>query len=238
MKVHLTRVAGALPLAAVALLVACGGDPKPVETPPAPTDAPSAAPTAPPPAPTETPAASAAPSADAAPSGSPSAAPAPKPSSGRPAVLKSDPQEITDTFGSSPGAKIIIGSGNAAGTFKIPENALRTGTVITVKIDAKAKATGVPIGKIFHITAFIPPAQQPSNIVTEGPPFELILPAGNKKDANLAIGTVVTDDAGKEKITWQIIAPKRIDDVAGLAYYDLNGFSDTLLHVTTKPVSK
>ncbi len=230
------RLARALPLAALSLLAACGADVKPVETPPVATDAPSAAASvAATPPPPET--ASAAPSAAPAPSGSADAKPEPKPSSGRPAVLKSDASEVTDTFGSSPGAKIIIGSGAAAGTLKIPENALRTGTVITVKLDAKAKPTGIPIGKLFRITAFVPPANAPSNIVTDGPNFELILPAGNKKDANLAIGTVVTDDAGKEKITWQIIAPKRIDDAAGLAYYELTGFSDTLLHVTAKPVT-
>ncbi|MFO0757989.1 MAG: hypothetical protein U0359_15945 [Byssovorax sp.] len=229
-------LAGLLSLSALVALAACGGDPKPAETPPTPTETPTAAPTAAAPAPTDAPVASAAPTA--APSATADAKAPPKPSSGRPAVLKSDPQEVTDTYGSSPGAKIIIGSGNAAGTFKIPENALRTGTVITVKLDAKAKSTGVPIGKIFHITAFVPPANAPSNIESEGPPFEVILPAGNKKDANLAIGTVVTDDAGKEKITWKIIAPKRIDDAAGLAYYEITGFSDTLLHVTTKPPTK
>lgn len=229
------RLARALSLAAFSLLAACGADVKPVETPPAATDAPTAAASV---AATPPPVETAAPSATPAASGSADAKPpAPKPSSGRPAVLKSDANEITDTFGSSPGAKIIIGSGAAAGTFKIPENALHTGTVITVKIDPKAKSTGVPIGKIFHVTAFIPPANAPSNIVTDGPNFELILPAGTKKDANLAIGTVVTDDAGKEKITWQIIAPKRIDDAAGLAYFELTGFSDTLLHVTAKPVT-
>jgi hypothetical protein len=233
MTMFSTRLARsrALPLCAIALVAACGGDPKPVDAPVTPTATPSAVPSTPPPAASEVP--SAAPTA--APSGSADANAPPKPSSGRPAVLKSDSAEVTDTYGSSPGAKIIVGPGNAAATLKIPENALRTGTVITVKVDAKAKSTGVPIGKVFHITAFVPPANMPSNILTEGPPFELIMPAGTKKDANLAIGTIEVDDKGTEKIKWQIIAPKRIDDAAGLAYFDLNGFSDTILHVTAKP---
>jgi hypothetical protein len=223
---------------ALVLLAACGGEPAPV-APPAPTDAPTALP-----APTTSASAEAAPPAPSAtpsakPSGSAAAdmPPAPKPSSGRPAVLMSDSAELTGTFGSSPGAKLELGDKDKT-TLKIPENALAKGTVITFKIDAKGKANGAPIGKILHLIPVVPPAQEPSTITSEGPPFELQMPAGNKKDANLAVGTIAVDDKGREKITWKVYAPKRIDDVAGIAYFELPTISESFIHVTTKAPTK
>ena len=59
-------------------------------------------------------------------------------------------------------------------------------------------------------------------------------PARNKKDANLAIGKIVTDDKGREKIEWTIVAPVKIDDVAGTAHFELKSLPNAFLHVTTK----
>jgi hypothetical protein len=219
---------------ALVLLAACGGEPAPV-APPAPTDAPAATP-----APTATATAEATPPApSAAPSGSAAAdmPPAPKPSSGRPAVMMSDSAELSGTFGSSPGAKLELGDKDKM-TLKIPENALSKGTVITFKIDAKGKANGAPLGKILHLIPVIPPAQEPSTITSEGPAFELQMPAGNKKDANLAVGAISVDDKGREKITWKVYAPKRIDDVAGIAYFELPTITESFIHVTTKAPTK
>ncbi len=221
-------------LSALVLLAACGGEPAPV-APPAPTDAPAATP-----APTTSASAEATPpSASAAPSGSAATdmPAAPKPSSGRPAVLMSDSAELTGTFGSSPGAKLELGDKDKA-TLKIPENALAKGTVITFKIDAKGKANGAPIGKILHLIPVVPPAQEPATITSEGPPFELQMPAGSKKDANLAVGAISVDDKGREKITWKVYAPKRIDDVAGIAYFELPTITESFIHVTTKAPTK
>src|SRR5689334_12135084 len=97
-------------------LAACGGDPPPpAEAPPAPTPAPA-------PAPEPAPSSSAAP----APSGS-AAAEAPKSTgSGRPPILKTSESEITDTFGSSPAARLELGDKEIA-TLRIPENALSGG---------------------------------------------------------------------------------------------------------------
>lgn len=224
-----SRGAVVLPFAALALLVGCGGDPKPAPQPPVATDAPAVQP--PPAAPsgsavaeTPTPAASGSAKADA---------PPPRQSSGLPAVIKEDPKEITDSFGSRPG-KIVIGD-KEFGTFKIPENALGQGTNITFKLDPKGKANGAPIGKIYRLISVIPPADAPTPVTTNGPPFELSLPAGNKKDANLAIGKTETDDKGHEKLKWTVIAPKRIDDATGIAYFELTELSDYFLHITTKP---
>jgi hypothetical protein len=223
---------------ALVLLAACGGEPAPV-TPPAPTEAPAVVP-----APTASATAEATPPA---PSAAPSAAPsgsaavntpaAPKPSSGRPAVLMSDSAELTGTFGSSPGAKLELGDKDKM-TLKIPENALGRGTVITFKIDAKGKANGGLIGKILHLTAFVPPGTEPATVTSEGPPFELQMPAGTKKDANLAVGAITTDDKGREKITWKVFSPKRIDDAAGIAYFELPTLTESFLHVTTKAPTK
>jgi hypothetical protein len=152
--------------------------------------------------------------------------------SGRIPVLKSDPQEITDTFGTPP-AKLEIGEGPRA-TLKIPEDALSTGVNLTFKIDAKGKANGAPVGKVYRITAIIPPAATPSKIDSSGPSFELALPAGDKKNANLAIGEITTDDKGKQKIVWTVIAPVKIDDATATAHFELKSLPDGYFHVTTK----
>ncbi len=232
MKTLATRAP--LGLCALVLLAACGGEPAPV-VPPAATGAPTAMP-----APTPSASADATPPAPtAAPSGSAAAdmPPVPKASSGRPAVLMSDSAELSGTFGSSPGAKLELGDKDKM-TLKIPENALAKGTVITFKIDAKGKANGAPLGKILHLTAFVPPGTEPTTVTSEGPPFELQMPAGTKKDANLAVGTISTDDKGRDKITWKVFAPKRIDDVAGIAYFELPVLTESFIHVTTKAPTK
>jgi hypothetical protein len=210
---------------AAAMLLACSGDPPPAVTPP---PQPTVAP-----APTVDPA----PTADPAPTVDPSAeadAGPPKPtSSGRPPVLRSSDTEITDTFGSSPAAKLEIGEDEKA-VLKIPENALERGYNITFKLDPKGKATGVAIGKIYHTMVQVAGQPDYSKVVTAGEPFQLQMPAGNKKDANLAIGEILVDERGKEKITWSVIAPTKIDDVSGTAYFDLTFLGDAYIHITTK----
>ena len=77
----------------------------------------------------------------------------------------------------------------------------------------------------------VPPSSTPEQIESYGPPFVLELPAGGKKDANLAIGA--EDDKGTVK--WTIVAPKRIDDARGMAVFHLDTLPSGFLHVTTKP---
>jgi hypothetical protein len=144
-------------------------------------------------------------------------------------VLKSDAKEITDTFGSPP-AKLELGDKEIA-TLRLPEGALSKGTVITFKIDPRGKTTGGQIGKIYSLQAVVPPSTSPDQVPTSGPPFELELPAGSKKDANLAIG--IEDDKGK--IKWTIVAPKRIDDARNMAVFQLDTLPSAFLHVTSKP---
>lgn len=220
-------------LSAFALfLAACGNDPAPA-APPQPTETPSAAP-APEaaPKPTQAPTAEPAPTASAKASAAPEAPPKPT-SSGRPAVMKSDPSEITDTFGSSPASKLELGDKDPA-TLRLPEGGLHTGTVITFKIDTRGKSTGGQVGKIYRINAVIPPGSTPEAIPTGGPPFVLEMPAGTRKDANLAIG--VEDGA---KVKWTIVAPKRIDDARNVAIFELDTLPSAWLHVTTKaPTAK
>lgn len=210
---------------AAAMLLACSGDPPPpVVPPPQPTVAP--APTVDP-APTADPAPTVDPSADA------DAGP-PKPTlSGRPPVLRSSDSEITDTFGSNPAAKLEIGE-NEKAILKIPENALERGYNITFKIEPKGKSTGVAIGKIYRTMAQVAGQADYGRVVTAGEPFQLQMPAGNKKDANLAIGEILVDERGKEKITWTVVAPTKIDDVSGTAYFDLSFLGDAYIHITTK----
>jgi hypothetical protein len=204
-------------------LAACAGPPPP----PAPT--PAATPKeAPPPPPAEP---------EAAPSGTAQAGKPPEApkSSGRIPVLKSDPEEITDSFGSPP-AKLEIGDAQKA-TLRIPEEALSSAVNITFKIDKKGKSNGPPIGKIYRITPIIPPASEPTKIETAGPSFELAFPAGDRKDANLAIGELGTDDKGRPKIVWTVIAPVKIDDATATAHFEMKTLSDAYLHITTKPAT-
>jgi hypothetical protein len=215
-------------LPAFAIVLAACGEPTPAAPPPQPTDSASAAPAPPPPpAPAPSATASASASADAA-------KPPPKQSSGRPMVMKSDPTEITDTFGSTPGAKLELGDKDIA-TLRIPEFALRTATNITFRLAPHGgKATGGQVGKVYEILAVIPPSPTPLALESEGPPFVLELPAGSKKDANLAVAT--EDDKGKLK--WTIVAPKRIDDARNVAVFELTTLPGSFLHVTTKAAGK
>ncbi len=174
------------------ILAACGNEPS-AATPPQPTETPSAAPApaAAPRAPTAAPTASASAKASAAP------APPKAEGSGRPAVLKSDPSEITDTFGSSPASKLELGDKDIA-TLRLPEGGLHTGTVVTFKIDKSGKSNGGLLGRIYQIKSIIPPSSTPEQIDSNGPPFILELPVGSKKDANLAIG--VEDDKRQAQV--------------------------------------
>jgi len=148
-------------------------------------------------------------------------------------VIKSDPSEITDTFGSPP-SKLELGEGKDIAILRLPEGALGTGTNITFKIDRNGKASGGLIGKIYRIMAMVPPSSTPASFASNGPPFVIELPVGAKKDANLAIG--VEDDKGK--IKWTIVAPTRTDDSRNMAIFELATLPSGWLHVTTKPATK
>ena len=202
-------------------LAACANEPT-AATAPQPTETPSATP--PPPEPAAT--ASAKASASAA-----AEAPKPSQSSGRPMVLKSDPSEISDTFGSSPGAKLELGDKDVA-TLRLPEGALpSTTTVITFKIEKGARSAGALVGLVYSLRAVQPPNQTPTQVESNGPPFVLELPLGNRKEASLAIG--VEDDKGWVK--WATVAAKRIDDSRKVGIFELATLPSGLVHVTTLP---
>jgi hypothetical protein len=171
----------------------------------------------------------------AMPSGSASAAPsaAPKVSSGRPAVLKSDPAEITDTFGTTPGAKLQVGEG-APTILVIPEGSLDQGYNISFKVDPKGKTGGPAIGKIFRIEVTVAGENNPATAQSAGPPFLIQLPLGDRKDINLAYGEIGKDDKGGEKITWKVYAPKKTDTATKLASFELATIGFAYIHGTTK----
>lgn len=212
----------------LSVIVACGSDPAPPAQPPPPP--PPAAKAEPAPEPEPEPESTGAPDA-----GADAAAQASAPqSSGRTPLFKSDDESITDTFGSSPAAKLELGDDTGRAVLRIPENALSQGINLTFKIDKKGKTLGPPVGKIYRITAIVPPGNDPQKIESVGPAFELAMPAGDKKDANLAIGEIVTDEKGKQKLQWTIVAPTRIDDATGVAHFELKALPDSFLHITTK----
>ena len=158
--------------------------------------------------------------------------------SGRPAVLKQDSAEVTDTFGSSPPGTITIGDKDP-GVLVIPEFALDRGHNITFKLDPKGKSYGAPVGKIFHVMAQVGGSPNYTTVASVGPAFQLQFAAGTKKEANLAIGSIAQDEkTARETVTWKVIAPKRIDDATGTAYFELTELPDAYLHVTTRPVGE
>jgi hypothetical protein len=217
---HLRPSAPWLPICGL-LLAACG-EPASPTPPPQPTDTPTVAP-APPPPPTSAPTASASAAASAA------APPPRRGGSGAIAVLKSDPSEITDTFGSGP-AKLELGDKDIA-TLRIPEGALTHATNVSFKLDAHGKSLGAPTGKIYALLVTIPPSGSGEQIESNGPPFVLELPAGGKKSANLAVGA---EDANG-KLKWTVVAPKSIDDARNVAIFELSTLPSGWIHVTTKP---
>jgi hypothetical protein len=207
--------------------IGCGNEPA-AATPPQPSETPSAA-KAPEPEPTA--AASAAPSASA--SAKAAAEPPKQQGSGRPAVQKHDDSEITDTFGSTPASKLELGDKDFA-TLRLPEGALRTGTLITFKLSkGGGKTAGAQVGKVYEIKCVIPPSANGEQIESNGPPFVLEMPAGAKKDASLAIG--VEDDKGKVK--WTIVASKSFDDGRKVAIFELPTLPSGFIHLTTKAAS-
>jgi hypothetical protein len=222
-------------LAALFLAAACGGPPAPPATPkpappvvlpepePAPAAPPaSAEPAAEPPAPAAT---------DTQPVDT---ARAP---SGRPPVIRTSEEEITDTFGSTPAAKLELGDDKARAVLRIPEYAFDRGVNVTFKLDKKAKNTGGLIGRIYHTLTQVAGASEFRAVTSLGPPFQLEMPAGNKKNANLAIGEILVGENDREKITWHIVAPSKIDDVSGIVYFELPTLGDYYLHVTSKAIT-
>lgn len=148
-------------------------------------------------------------------------------------MLKSDPAEISDTFGNSPGAKLELGDKDIA-TLRIPEFAMPKTANITFKIDARGgKSGGAQVGKIYHLAVNFPPSAALERVESAGDPFVLELPTANKKNVNLAIG--VEDD--KAKVKWTIVAPKRIDESRNVAVFELTTLASGWMHVTTKPVA-
>jgi hypothetical protein len=201
---------------------ACGSEPPPPPAPPTPPAPVAEAPAAPP-------------SAEPAPSAAPSAEADTKPkSSGRPPVIFSNATELTETFGSSPGAKVEIGADKDRAIFRIPENALHVSHNIGFRVDPKGKSGGGQVGKIYHVIPNIPPS--PTPVVIESPdiPFTIGLANGGRKDLNLAVGRIGQDDKGREKIVWTIYAAKTPDDGAGLTLFEVPSLGDEYVHLTSK----
>ncbi|MDI3284961.1 hypothetical protein [Polyangium sp. 15x6] len=228
-KLLRTSILG-LPALALAFAAACGGEPTP---PPAnPEPPPAATPT---PAPTETP--TAAPETPPQPTATASAEAPPPPKSveERPPVLMSSDKELQSIFTTSPGAKLELGDDSGRAVFRLREGSLGSPHIITFKIDPKGKSTGVPIGKIYRLLVQIENSPDLPTLETLDKPFEFSFPAGNKKDANLAIGEVKVDDKGREKITWTVYAPEKIDDATGTAFFKIKAIGNYFMHVTAKP---
>ena len=143
--------------------------------------------------------------------------------------------ELTETFGSSPGAKVEIGGDKERAVFRIPENSLHVSHNIGFKLDTKGKSAGGQVGKIYHVIPNIPPSPTPVTIDSPDIPFVIGLSNGGKKDLNLAVGKITQDDKGREKIVWTVYAAKTPDDGAGLSIFEVPFLSDEYVHLTSKP---
>jgi len=216
-----------VPALAMIVAAACGGEQTPPpakpEPPPPPTATaePTAEPEPPPPEPTA--------------SASAEAPPAPTSDVERPPVLMSSESELQSMFTTSPGAKLELGDDSGRAVFRIREGSLPSAHIITFKIEKKGKSTGVPVGKIYRLLVQIEGSASTPTVESQDKPYEFTFPAGNKKDANLAIGEVTTDDKGREKITWTVYAPEKIDDAMGTAFFKIKAIGNYFMHITTKP---
>ncbi|MBL8742789.1 MAG: hypothetical protein JNK04_16890 [Myxococcales bacterium] len=153
------------------------------------------------------------------------------PPSGRPPLLVEKTDKITDTFGATPAAKLVLK--NEGGWFRIPEHALNEGILVTFMIDKKApkKAKG-GAGSIYRLNAQVPPAEESRTITSRGPAFELRLPTAKVASPNLAVGEAGKDDKGKDTIVWKVIAPKKTEE--GFATFELTAFTNPILQITNE----
>jgi len=152
------------------------------------------------------------------------------PPSGRPPLVLEKTDKITDTFGATPAAKLVLKS--EGGWFRIPEHALTDGVLITFMLDKKpAKKAKGGVGSVYRLNAQVPPAEESRTTTSRGPAFELRLPTVKVASPNLAIGEVKKDDKGKETIVWKVIAPKKTEE--GFATFEISEFTNPLLQVTS-----
>jgi hypothetical protein len=218
----------ALPLAAT--LGACAAEPAPVT--PEPPVVPTAAETA---APTAEPAATAEPSAEAAASADPGAAPTRKPS-GRPATnFDSATGEIAQTCGSTPATvlRLQIKESPEPMALVVTEWALPTGYNITWKLQPKAPSGQKPqFGPMFQTIVQEAGEAAPIRVGSEGPPFEFRVPLFGKETLNLAVGEIGTDDKGKEKVTWTVFAPAKVEKGLGYALFQVPFLGHSYVHAT------
>ena len=217
----------ALPAVFAVVAIGCGGDSAKTPAKPETTAAPPAT-TAPPAATEDKP----------APATSASAATPPPPpsnaSSERPPVLLNDEKELRAAVSNSPGAKFELGDDTGRAIFRIREGSFSSAYVFTFKVDPKAKSTGVPVGKTYRTIVQVENSSELPKVDTIDKPFEFTFPTSGKKDANLAIGEVTTDAKGVEKITWTIIAPEKVDESMGTAFFKMPSVGNYILHVTLK----
>jgi hypothetical protein len=149
-------------------------------------------------------------------------------------VLLSDEKELRAAVSMSPGAKFELGDDTGRAIFRIREGALSSPHVFTFKVDTKAKSTGVPVGKTYRLIVQIESSSELPKVDTIDKPFEFTFPTSGKKDANLAVGEITTDAKGVEKINWTIIAPEKVDESTGTAFFKMPSAGNYILHMTLK----
>lgn len=146
----------------------------------------------------------------------------------------SDDSELRAPVSSSPGAKFELGDDTGRAIFRIREGALSSAHVFTFKIDPKAKTTGIPVGKVYRTLVQVENSSELPKLDTIDKPFEFTFPNAGKKDANLAIGEITLDAKGVEKITWTIIAPEKVDESMGTAFFKVQAVGNFIMHMTLK----
>lgn len=149
-------------------------------------------------------------------------------------MLLSNEKELVAPVSSSPGAKFELGDDSGRAIFRIREGALSSPHVFTFKIDTKAKSTGIPVGKTYRLIVQIENSQELPKVETVDKPFEFTFPTSGKKGINLAVGEATVDAKGNEKITWTVVAPEKIDESMGTAFFKLPAVGNYHMHMTLK----
>ncbi len=156
------------------------------------------------------------------------------PPSGRPPLMFEKTDKITETFGATPAAKLVLKAEGA--WMRIPEYALGEGLLITFMLDKKApkKAKG-GAGSVYRLNAQVPPAEDSRPVTSKGPAFELRLPTAKVATPNLAIGEMKKDDKGKDTLVWKVVAPKKTEE--GFATFEITEFTNPILQITSEAPS-
>ncbi len=134
-------------------------------------------------------------------------------------------KSIASTFGITPGAVLKLKGKGGTITLKLPEYALQSPANLVWKVLKKrVKTKGTVVGSVVELNMTRAGSTGMHRFEAGEGKFELRWPLGSQSSVNLAIGTApVAGDGSAGKMTWQVIAPTKVEA----------GFKEAYFHVTS-----